>query len=212
MRIVCRDESWTVHRIVMSGKSSVFKRLIDELPGASHPSQNRPETMLTLKKDANPGVIDLTGYDPNIVDKMLRFIYQGIYDDERETAPRFDPTTYLSPGQSRLNGEALIVNIKLYNLAEKFGLHELMEVAVLQYTSIVRELWDTPSFERSIKMLYGPKADEAQGRGLRNATASVIAHNVGELMDSKPFRAVLNLYGELATEVLSMVVSGQRAR
>lgn len=156
-------------------------------------------------------MIDLTGYDPNIVDKMLRFIYQGIYDDERETAPRFDPTTYLSPGQSRLNGEALIVNIKLYNLAEKFGVHELMDVAVLQYTSIVRELWDTPSFERSIKMLYELNADQGHCRGLRNATASVIAHNVGELMGSEIFRGVLKSYGELATEVLSMVVSGQRA-
>jgi hypothetical protein len=30
-------------------------------------------------------VVDLTKYEPKIVEKMLRFIYQGDYDDELET-------------------------------------------------------------------------------------------------------------------------------
>ncbi|OBT66403.1 hypothetical protein VE03_04879 [Pseudogymnoascus sp. 23342-1-I1] len=192
LRIVCREKSWNVHRNVLSTASSVFERMIDELPA-----------------DSRPGVIDLTKYDPNIVEKMLRFIYQKDYDDERGIVPaRLSIIIALQePAQPIPNGEALIINIKVLIIAEDFGLNDLMNLAMEKYTEAIYELWDTPSFEGSIVLLYNSGIDKVRSRKLLRVTANIIAGNVAMLLERKSFRDVLNLYGKLATEVLSMIMT-----
>ncbi|KFY58479.1 hypothetical protein V496_06113 [Pseudogymnoascus sp. VKM F-4515 (FW-2607)] len=190
LRIVCREESWNVHRKVLSTASSVFERMIDELPANVH-----------------PGVIDLTKYEPKIVEKMLRFIYQKDYDDGRGTVPlseSFAPGRHDRPIPSR---GALITNINMFIIAKKFGLNVLMNFVLGKHEEALEELWDTPSFERSITLLYDSNMDEVCKRELRRATINIIARNAAVLLKNKTFRAILNRYGELATEVLSITVT-----
>lgn len=52
--IVCRGESWNVHRNVISTASSVLERMVDELPKASLPFQMQRETLLTCIRQLNP--------------------------------------------------------------------------------------------------------------------------------------------------------------
>lgn len=152
-------------------------------------------------------MIDLTKYEPKIVEKMLRFIYQKDYDDGREAVPLSE---FLAPGrhdQPIPNGGALITNINMFIIAKKFGLNVLMNFALGKYEEAVEELWDTPSFERSITLLYDSNMDEVRSRELRRATINIIARNAAVLLKNKTFRAILNRYGELATEVLSIKVT-----
>lgn len=156
-------------------------------------------------------MIDLTKYEPKIVEKMLRFIYQEGYDDERETVPLpdFNKHAPQKPGRPLPNGEALFVNIKVLIIAEKFGLNDLMNLAVEKHKEAVYELWNTPSFERSITLLYDSKMDEVSSRKLLRATVNIISSNATALLERKTFRDVLNLHGELATEALSMIMTGR---
>ncbi|KFY87362.1 hypothetical protein V500_07007 [Pseudogymnoascus sp. VKM F-4518 (FW-2643)] len=188
LRIVCRQESWNVHRNVISTASSVLERM-----------------------NAHPGLIDLTEYEPKIVEKMLRFIYQEDYDDEHETVPLPDSIKHApqKPGRPLPNGEALLVNIKVLIIAEKFGLDDLMDLAVEKHDGAAQELWDTPSFEKSITLLYDSKMDEVGSLAFRRATADAIANNAAALLERATFREVLNRYGDLATEVLSVVTTGK---
>lgn len=152
-------------------------------------------------------MIDLTKYEPKIVEKMLRFIYQKDYDDGRETVP---PSEFLAPGshdQPIPNGGALITNIYMFIIAKKFGLNVLMNFVLGKHEEALEELWDTPGFERSITVLYDSNMDEVRSRELRRATINIIARNAAVLLKNKTFRAILNRYGELATEVLSIKVT-----
>ncbi|KFY01211.1 hypothetical protein O988_02862 [Pseudogymnoascus sp. VKM F-3808] len=160
---------------------------------------------------ANLGVIDLAKYEPKIVEKLLRYIYQDDYDDERETIPPPSKSEHprQKPGKPLPNGEALMINIKVLLIAEKFDLDGLMKLAVEKHEEAVQMLWDTPSFGRSILLLYDSEMNEVLGRELRNATINAIANNAAELLKNKAFRGILIRCGELATEVLSIVVTGE---
>jgi hypothetical protein len=96
----------------------------------------------------------------------------------------------------------------VFIIAEKFGLNDLMNLAVEKHESAVEEVWDTPSFPRSMALLFGSGMDEVCSRELRHATISIIARKAAVLLKKKTFRAMLNNHGVLATEVLSMMVTG----
>lgn len=142
---------------------------------------------------------------------MLRFIYQGDYDDGRDIVLFRDPIEHApqSPGRPRPNGEALIVNIKVVIIAGKFGMNGLMDLAVWKHEVATYEMWDTPSFEKSIPLLYDSEMDEFRGQELRRATVNATANNAPVLLENKEFQLVLSRYGELATEVLLIVVKGE---
>ncbi|KFY36604.1 hypothetical protein V495_07740 [Pseudogymnoascus sp. VKM F-4514 (FW-929)] len=163
------------------------------------------------RNEANLGVIDLAKHEPKIVEKLLRYIYQDDYDDERETVspPSKSVHPRQNPGKPLPNGEALMINIKVLLIAEKFGLDGLMKLAVEKHEEAVQMLWDTPSFGRSILLLYDSEMNEILGRELRNATINAIANNVAELLKNKAFRGILIRCGELATEVLSIALTGE---
>lgn len=142
---------------------------------------------------------------------MLRFIYQEDYDDERGTIPfpNFLMMTKQNPVQAISNGEAVIINIKVLIIAEELGLNDLVDLAIEKHGEVAYELWDAPSFERSIILLYNSKMNAAGNQKLRRVTANIISINVTVLLEKKTFRDVLNLYGELATEVLSKIATGK---
>lgn len=64
-------------------------------------------------------MVDLSKYKPKIVDKMLRFIYQGNYDDglERVLPPDSIEHPQQKPSRPLPNREAPIVNIKVFVIA-----------------------------------------------------------------------------------------------
>ncbi|KFY10230.1 hypothetical protein V492_05128 [Pseudogymnoascus sp. VKM F-4246] len=153
---------------------------------------------------------------------MLRFIYQGDYDDEYETehsgsnlqtsarkAPCLDFTASQSQisNRPRTKGEALLINIRVFSIAKKFGLDDLMSLAVKKHREAVKNLWNTPNFERSITLLYDKELGEVHSSKLRYATADIILSNIRELLKKQTFRLLLICHGDLATEVLLLMAT-----
>jgi hypothetical protein len=115
---------------------------------------------------------DLSNYEPKIVEKMLRFMYQGYYDDEREmchlepsdastTETELESPTSVSPtsvseepGQPSWKGEALVVNAKVFTIAEKYDFETLMEHAVGKYKEVLGDVWHTLGFGASIDLIH----------------------------------------------------------
>lgn len=182
-----------------------------------------------IHQESHSGVIDLTKFEPSIVGKMLRFIYQHDYDDEREindpgprcafgirdnTGVRNDPPPDLielppqEPGRPFWNGEALIINTKVFVIAEKLNLRALMEHAAEKYEEAAGELWRTLSFVRSMELLYSSKLHEINRWSMRRVIVNVIVKNAAVLLRRETFRELLTLHGDMATQVLSITVNG----
>ncbi|KFY87361.1 hypothetical protein V500_07006 [Pseudogymnoascus sp. VKM F-4518 (FW-2643)] len=110
LRLTCQERTWNVHRAVICTASPVFAAMADG------------------EFKAQSGVIDLPADEPEIVEVMLRFLYQGKYNDARPTAALVrghagsDPDgrggLKFSPSM-RLREEAMVVNVKVTLLAEE---------------------------------------------------------------------------------------------
>lgn len=77
-----------------------------------------------------------------------------------------------------------------------------------KYESAVQDVWDMPNFVRNIELIYGSGMDKVRSRGLRHVMISVVAKNAAAILKKKTFRDMLHYHGELAIEVLSMMVTG----
>lgn len=99
-------------------------------------------------QETQTGEIDLPDDEPSVVEKMLTFLYDGDYDDERASSSR--PKAFYEKWFER----ALIVNIKVYILAKKNNIEALEKPAKEKYLNVVLDLWYTPSFSTSAILLY----------------------------------------------------------
>lgn len=182
-----------------------------------------------LKQEVDsPGVIDLNKYHPKIVGKMLRFIYHGDYDDEREQknhaatdlphetkveteSCKYEISKILDnppqePGRPLWNKDALRVNIEVFVIADHHHLHTLMGRAAKKFEEVVGRLWKTASFAQSIKLFYDSQISELYRRPIRNVIIKAIVNNAPVLLKEKTFQNILSHYGDLAMEVLWTVV------
>ncbi|OBT66387.1 hypothetical protein VE03_04880 [Pseudogymnoascus sp. 23342-1-I1] len=146
LRITCKDRTWNVHRAVICTASPVFAAMIDG-----------------EFKEAQNGVIDLPADEPEIVELMLRFLYQGKYNDARPTAQltRGIATAVsddrgglkLSP-PVKLREEAMTVNVEVYVTADKYNMPLLKKYAFLKYKEIFNQVMTADvAFECSVHCL-----------------------------------------------------------
>ncbi|OBT80496.1 hypothetical protein VF21_00742 [Pseudogymnoascus sp. 05NY08] len=132
MRITCQGRPWNVHRAVICTASPVFAAMVDG-----------------KFKEAQSGVIDLPADEPEIVEMMLRFLYQGKYNDGRPTAPiaRGNASASLDdrgglkfPPGGKLREEAMVVNVKVYVMADKYNIPILKQYARAKYKEILNQV------------------------------------------------------------------------
>ncbi|KFY58480.1 hypothetical protein V496_06114 [Pseudogymnoascus sp. VKM F-4515 (FW-2607)] len=127
LRITCHGRWWNVHRAVICTASPVFAAMVDG--------------------EFKNGVIDLPADEPDIVELMLRFLYQSKYDDTRPTAAITKALcTAESDGRGgikfsppvKLREEAMVVNVKVYVLADKYNIPLLKQHARAKYKEILK--------------------------------------------------------------------------
>lgn len=128
---------------------------------------------------------------------MLRFLYQGNYDDTRYST---------TPGEElvELNTNALLVDVQVYVIADKNDIPELKVLAQNKYTEIVGHLWQTERFKDSMETVFG---ETPPGDSLRRVVIKAAATHVRTLIEKDWFVAMLEGQGELAVEVLKEMLA-----
>jgi hypothetical protein len=153
------------------------------------------------------------------VEKMLRFLYQREYDDERDmdelqhsedpaptgeaNADSTSPAFYPRPARfgfpfddppevakvPNWSEKSLLVNVQVYIIADKNNIGALTKRATEKFTEVVGQLWDTPSFRASAKLLYDntPRSD----RLLRDVVADTAKKNILTLIDKQDFEELI---------------------
>ena len=128
---------------------------------------------------------------------MLRFLYQGNYDDMRHsTAPNEE--------LEELREEALLTNVKVYVIADKNNIPALQQLARDKYAEIVGILWQSECFMGSMEMVL---QQTPPGDSLRKVVIATAATRVRTLIEEHWFIAMLEEQGELAVEVLKGVLA-----
>jgi hypothetical protein len=145
---------------------------------------------------------------------MLRFLYQGDYDDEHsfpdpnenesgeanasdETAPALQPVASRLP---QLKEESLMLNVKVYIIADKLEIPDLKAVAASKYKTLALTLYDTQSFYQSTELLYCNTMET--DRLLREVIAGIVCQQIDLLIRSPGFSSLIKSQGDLGLDVL----------
>lgn len=165
---------------------------------------------------------------------MIDFLYRLDYDDNRldtEDQPptsgphnsiphpvifKFQEGTGSTPAvdgataaeqPTGLNSLSLLVNAKIYIIADKYDIQALKEWAVAKYKEVLPATWNSPSFIESASLVFEKTLES--DRMLREVIIRKASENAKALFDRGEFVALLQSHGDFAAEVLRDVVFNQ---
>lgn len=145
--------------------------------------------------------IYLDDNEPLIAGKMIDFLYAIDYDDR--------PTTFLAEPANQAtdahNPASLLINAKVYIIADKYELKALRELACNKYKEAVANAWNTSIFSESASLVFDNTVET--DRMLRDVIVQVASHNARALLDRGEFVKMLKHHGDIATEIMPMVIT-----
>lgn len=106
-----------------------------------------------------------------------------------------------------LNPLSLLVNAKVYIIAEKYDIQALKQWAVVKYKEVLLATWNSSSFIESASLVFEntPESDQM----LRKVIIRKASENARALFDRNEFVALLESHGGFAAEVLRDVLFNQ---
>lgn len=143
--------------------------------------------------------------EPSIVGKMIDYLYTLDYDDrpsssivaeEAEQDQQQGPASYQAP--------SLLINAKVYIIADKYEIEALKWFACTKYKKILSTTWNTHFFpESACHVLENTMETD---RLLRDVIVRVASEHVKDLLDHHDFVEMLKNHGDIAADILCKVV------
>ncbi len=121
---------------------------------------------------------------------MLQFLYKGVYNG-------------LMPGLAKPD-EHLMLDVKVYAIADKFGISELKDCAKGKFESHATDAWNSECFSQVVRAVY--EMTNETDEDLRSIAIKIAGANASDLMDRGEFKELLKGNNEFAVAVLEQVV------
>lgn len=139
-------------------------------------------------QEGKTGQIDLVEDDPDIVDRMIDYLYRLDYDDQPGSANAKEP-----------NGR-LVINSLVYAIADKYEIWSLKDAAKKKAAVLVENEWNDDSFLIALETAWmtTPQSD----RGLRDLFIPVLCTNRIELVKKEPYMDALRSIADLAADMV----------
>jgi len=133
--------------------------------------------------------------EPEMVAKMLDFIYCDNYDDDRK--PGLQNRATKSQG-------SLLTHTKLYILGDKYQIEPLKQLALSKYGPAVSKEWNQSAFSASVKLMYANtvKSD----RALKDAAlkAALTSNHLRVLFRKDDFQALVLECSEVGRDIMAL--------
>ena len=98
--------------------------------------------------------------------------------------------------------EALIINAKVYEFAEKFDIQDLKEMACEKYHEVAKSgAYKSPEFIQSLKIIYEGTPSTTKKDKLREIAVYVAAIHAKSLFELEGFATFCQENGEIATDI-----------
>lgn len=100
---------------------------------------------------------------------------------------------------------SLIINAKIYVIADKYGIEALKDLAATKYRHALSDTWNSSGFIESAYIVYDDTVEA--DRMLRDAIVQRASENVKVLLDRSEFVDLLMSHADLAVEILEKVAN-----
>lgn len=94
----------------------------------------------------------------------------------------------------------LLLNVKLYIMADRYDVQPLKVLAKTKYEQIIGNAWNDVSFAASLKMLYDETLES--DRLMKDIAVKTAGQNIKTLVDRGEFATLLKSNGEIAFDIL----------
>lgn len=119
---------------------------------------------------------------------MINFMYGRDYDSSGNSSGRISP---------------ILFNIKVYQVADKYGIETLKRLSKEKFDQVASTCWDMDDFPHAITEVY----IESSHAELQDTIATVAHQHVRELLKKKDFLLVLSETSGFASHLLQLVTS-----
>ncbi|KAJ4328126.1 hypothetical protein N0V84_001497 [Fusarium piperis] len=180
--IICEEEIINVHRVVISGKSSVFYR-----------------ACLSKFSEATSRTYKIDDYPLAAVRRMVEYMYTGDYSDPDEGTTDEDDANKLP---------VLFVHTALASLADKYDIEGLMALVTEKYAKALKDDPDVAKFLDSVPEIYSMPAEPSQP--LRDAAVDFARREARTAIDSwmgwAKFGEILDSFPQFSKELLCSLI------
>lgn len=142
--VVCNGVEYKVHKLVLCSQSDFFNKAcgpnfkVSRLqPRLLHVACKHTD----CQKEGVDGKINLIDDDPLAVDAMLHYLYH------------FDYEEYSEPRQPN-NAAAMMFSIRVYNIANKYLINPLKQIATKNFRRHALAEWQTAAFPEAVAEVY----------------------------------------------------------
>lgn len=143
--------------------------------------------------------------EPSIVGKMIDYLYTLDYDDRPSSSIVAEEAKHdQQHGPGSHQAPSLLVNAKVYIIADKYEVEALKWFAGTKYKKILSNTWNTHFFpESACHVLENAMKTD---RLLRDVIVRVASEHVKELLDHDDFVEMLKNHGDIAADIFCKVV------
>ncbi|TRX97131.1 hypothetical protein FHL15_001925 [Xylaria flabelliformis] len=160
LKIVCKDQEFQVHKVIVCAQSPV---LAAALKGAKS---------LTRSQESKTNTYHVTDFDPTIVKCMIDYMYAGEYS---QTPPDYRND---SKDQAQTTESKVWIYHGLVNcIADYFDVPELAEKATSTLDRLIQKHWSEDAFCNLFYETLGRTTD----KGFRTMLATAAMDHLGEL-------------------------------
>jgi hypothetical protein len=137
-----------------------------------------------FKQEGITGTITLPEDELDIFERFVNFLYKENYNDNTKIATA---TSTRSSTHQTLPGipQALVLNAKVYVMAEKCDVSELKKLATVKYKAALQNEWNSPALAASLKVLY--RETPEKDRLLKDVAMEFIGGHMKDLADRGEF-------------------------
>lgn len=161
-------------------------------------------------QESQTGIINLDEDPPEIIEKMIQFLYTLRYDDNRgsvsdaEAVQNPDSNRQVTkpenpPPQIPETAEGpLLTNAKLFALGDLYDISGLRYYAKCRYEETVKNRWNNEFFTQSIELVY----DRCSEESLKEVMVQAAYNNIKILLERGEFLQLLKTCAEFSYGVL----------
>lgn len=153
LTLVCGEQTFKTHRLIVCSQSSVFTSLCAEsVVRASNVPQR---SMIPRLSPQFSGLINLNAHDLEAVTKMIEFLYTGGYSTV-DTSPTF----------------SLHTHAKIHALASQYQILGLVALSAEKFAAALRRVHDLEVYFQSIRDVYSSPLTETSSQSQQQSAAS----------------------------------------
>ncbi|OAL38196.1 hypothetical protein AYO20_02648 [Fonsecaea nubica] len=202
--LACQDQEFLVHRAIVCPHSAFFSK------SCSGDFKEASSKRIELKED-----------DPATVKRMVSYMYTFDYEDEKNQSLKSDDRSSVSPeeGEEAVeitsvksdivsdhneNQPALVSSVRVYAIADKYGIPPLKELARQRFCDWAETNWLHEDFCSIAQEIFS--STPHNDRGLRDVVVQIVAMHANDLIQKDEFRSLVEEVGDLGLGILCQVL------